>query len=1045
MTQNITMQEGVLAPEVYGNNSAILKNNYSISIDYDNENEILKNQAYQDSNIHFSKEPLENAATEETADSEFTNETLQKSAGSNIPAWMISGLGAAAALAGLGGGGSSASGKAPDSVKATEVDVEQSTTLPVHSVQPSNQSVSRPGRESLPEQKVVSDTVIGEKTTETVEANKAKSDTAVNAPANTVTTPNVPVQAEQAAKPAPTVEPAENQSATEQAAAESKAESATVKETVETGTSSPVPSQPVIPVVEVPVQPEQPVKVPVQPDLAENDDFDTVETKFAGQDSPLAPVVVPPYSAETTEPDQNSEYTPVALLSGGELFAQANLPANAVYVVVESLQDAKLAADNPALQYIVVSDGVHHAVFEKGHTNGMLKQTFGGSVWGADFTEYVPVIAFANSLQGDVTAAFQEAAKMASKLKLGVEFPQDAAYTISDNVFIANGISYLNGNNVVLTAENMAAGTNIFRLMRGTGDIEISNFTLDLNDQAGVAGIVASNPQNVNIHDMHFVNVAFRAINMYTSTGDIKNVVIENNIISAVAGDSSNKGVAYGIAIGNGMDIPKKYQGTHNPLWQQYLEEGTVAGNPNVASGIKVVNNQIDGGYYGISFSGITQSEISGNAITNNMRNISLQNNASDNTISNNYLSNSISSSVHIAYNSDGNTVTGNTIISERATGQGMLQTYQGSDNNKFINNSIEVLHKSGPGWALYAATDSSNTTFSGNIVDSAVTRSLIGAEAVWDSNSANGDTSAYMPKALTDPYASQSLITYGGGKGDLSHIVADDNILLPGSLYRPVVYIGADRSTGYKGNEKIIGNVTDMSFSGNIVFGNEYSALIKTHESGATIKSLVSENNTLLEHGINHYTGTAGNDIFYVDHSGDRITDSNLNDSDWVYSTVSYTLASGLENLRLIGEAALIGSGNSGDNLIVGNAYDNILNGMGGDDILIGGYGSDILTGGAGADLFVFDAPVNGQVDYITDFNLSEDKIGLSQVVFGQLNGDDWFTSATDDITVDTRVIQDGNKLYYDADGAGQYFSPVQFAELNTAQALNMQNFEII
>ena len=33
MTQNITMQEGVLAPEVYGNNSAILKNNYSISID----------------------------------------------------------------------------------------------------------------------------------------------------------------------------------------------------------------------------------------------------------------------------------------------------------------------------------------------------------------------------------------------------------------------------------------------------------------------------------------------------------------------------------------------------------------------------------------------------------------------------------------------------------------------------------------------------------------------------------------------------------------------------------------------------------------------------------------------------------------------------------------------------------------------------------------------------------------------------------------------------------------------------------------------------
>lgn len=50
------------------------------------------------------------------------------------------------------------------------------------------------------------------------------------------------------------------------------------------------------------------------------------------------------------------------------------------------------------------------------------------------------------------------------------------------------------------------------------------------------------------------------------------------------------------------------------------------------------------------------------------------------------------------------------------------------------------------------------------------------------------------------------------------------------------------------------------------------------------------------------------------------------------------------------------------------------------------GGLGNDTLTGGLGSDVFVF-APGEG-TDTITDFTLSNDKIGLTDgLTFGQLS----------------------------------------------------------
>lgn len=74
-------------------------------------------------------------------------------------------------------------------------------------------------------------------------------------------------------------------------------------------------------------------------------------------------------------------------------------------------------------------------------------------------------------------------------------------------------------------------------------------------------------------------------------------------------------------------------------------------------------------------------------------------------------------------------------------------------------------------------------------------------------------------------------------------------------------------------------------------------------------------------------------------------------------------------------GDDTLTGSG-AGDLLSVGGGADS-LSGGAGDDILADGAGVDSLRGGAGADVFVLSG--DGAVDYILDFDPTEDRIDLS------------------------------------------------------------------
>jgi serralysin len=183
---------------------------------------------------------------------------------------------------------------------------------------------------------------------------------------------------------------------------------------------------------------------------------------------------------------------------------------------------------------------------------------------------------------------------------------------------------------------------------------------------------------------------------------------------------------------------------------------------------------------------------------------------------------------------------------------------------------------------------------------------------------------------------------------------------------------------------------------------------------------------NDILNGGVGADTmdGGAGNDAYYVDNAGDRVVELSTGGTDWVYATVSHTLANYVENLYASGSSSINLVGNTLANTIYGNSGGNKIN---------GGDGKDVLKGGAGRDTFYLTSKLSSNnVDKILDFSVADDSFRLDNAVFKKLG------SGTDSspkklsssfFTIGTKA-QDSNDyliynnktgyLYYDADGSG-------------------------
>ena len=197
---------------------------------------------------------------------------------------------------------------------------------------------------------------------------------------------------------------------------------------------------------------------------------------------------------------------------------------------------------------------------------------------------------------------------------------------------------------------------------------------------------------------------------------------------------------------------------------------------------------------------------------------------------------------------------------------------------------------------------------------------------------------------------------------------------------------------------------------------------------------------------GADRMVGHTGNDTYYVDNAGDNVVELDGEGTDKVISTVSYTLAGRyVETLDLVGSGNINATGNKLANLLDGNNGNNVLNGM---------LGNDTLSGKGGKDIFVFDQKLGASnIDHITDFSAADDTIRLENAMFvglaaGTLSAAA-FRANTTGLAADSsdRIIYetDTGKLFFDRDGNGSAYAPVQFAVLDNKTTITYQDFVVV
>ncbi|MEN9657602.1 MAG: hypothetical protein RL571_1067 [Pseudomonadota bacterium] len=159
---------------------------------------------------------------------------------------------------------------------------------------------------------------------------------------------------------------------------------------------------------------------------------------------------------------------------------------------------------------------------------------------------------------------------------------------------------------------------------------------------------------------------------------------------------------------------------------------------------------------------------------------------------------------------------------------------------------------------------------------------------------------------------------------------------------------------------------------------------------------------------GADKLYGGMGNDSYDVDNIADVITENAAEGTDLVQANVSWTLGNNLENLTLTGSAAINGTGNALNNVLIGNAGANTLTGAVGNDTLSGGAGADALIGGAGNDTYVL-ARGDGS-DTVTENDATAKNTDVAQFQADIASDQLWFRKVSNHLEVS--VIGTGDKL---------------------------------
>lgn len=192
--------------------------------------------------------------------------------------------------------------------------------------------------------------------------------------------------------------------------------------------------------------------------------------------------------------------------------------------------------------------------------------------------------------------------------------------------------------------------------------------------------------------------------------------------------------------------------------------------------------------------------------------------------------------------------------------------------------------------------------------------------------------------------------------------------------------------------------NLENLTLIGTAAINGTGNTLDNVLIGNSAVNTLTGNNgNDVLDGGggIDRLVGGAGNDTYYVDTASDVVVESTSSGTDLVFSSATYTLATNVENLTLIGSAAINGTGNTAVNIITGNSGNNTLDGGTGADTLIGGKGNDVYTVDNTADVITENAnegtdAVNSSVTYTLSSNVENLTLTGTTAINGTGNASD-------------------------------------------------------
>jgi Ca2+-binding RTX toxin-like protein len=191
------------------------------------------------------------------------------------------------------------------------------------------------------------------------------------------------------------------------------------------------------------------------------------------------------------------------------------------------------------------------------------------------------------------------------------------------------------------------------------------------------------------------------------------------------------------------------------------------------------------------------------------------------------------------------------------------------------------------------------------------------------------------------------------GGQGAVLAAFLSSTPVLTASDINVVNGTGGQALNGTAGNDSLVGG------SGHdTIFGNAGNDTLVGNSGNDSLDG---------GSGTDRLDGGLGDDIYVVT-AGDVLVDAG--GTDWVHTSVNWTLAPGFENAIMTGTAAVQIQGNNDSNHVQGNGANNYFNLRAGNDTVVGGggndtidmstggtssYGQDSIDGGAGIDTVDF------------------------------------------------------------------------------------------